>query len=740
MKNPDRLYDLLPVVYRQRDADQGHQLQALLRVIAEQVDVVEDDIARLNDNWFIETCDDWVVPYLGDLIGYRPVHEAGEPGDPRQPAARELNKILIPRRDVANTIRDRRRKGTLALLELLANDAAGWPARAVEFYRLLAWFQHLDHQHRDKRGEHDRGRTADLRCMTALDRLGGPFDEIARTVDVRRVNSARTPGRHNLPSVGVFVWRLRAYPVTRTPAQCLDENPHCYTFSVLGNDAPLFTRSEREIEPTHIAGELNVPAPIRRLALERRLSEYYGEGKSFALWLSSPGQHTTAQLVPASDIRVADLSGWHYRPEKGKIAVDPVHGRIAFPPGHSAKKHVSVSCHYGFSADIGGGEYQRTLTTPKDVTPIQVSGADELKKALRPWQENESPQEQPENVVIEIRDSGLYVLPINLALQAKRTLQIRAANGARPVLRLLDWSPGLDSLSVSGGKGSRLTLDGLLITGRGISVSGPDPEPNDGQRQKREDDLCEVVLRHCTLVPGWSLDCGCEPCRAEEPSLELVNTTARVKIEHCILGTIRVEADATASEPLRLDISDSLWDATSDELPALSGPDDSMAYARLTVARCTVFGEICAHELALAENSIFAGEVCVARRQTGCVRFCYVPPESRTPRRYECQPDLVLRAVREAFSAGEITTTERDAALAAEALRVIPEFNGTRYGQPAYGQLADTGAEEIRRGADDESELGAFHDLFQPQREANLRARLDEYTPAGMDAGIIYVT
>jgi hypothetical protein len=33
--------------------------------------------------------------------------------------------------------------------------------------------------------------------------------------------------------------------------------------------------------------------------------------------------------------------------------------------------------------------------------------------------------------------------------------------------------------------------------------------------------------------------------------------------------------------------------------------------------------------------------------------------------------------------------------------------------------------------------MGVFHDLFQPQRMANLRARLGEYTPAGIDAGVI---
>src|SRR6266851_9650390 len=155
----DRLYDLLPAVYRQRDAERGYVLQALLRVIAEQVTVVEDDIRQLYDNWFIETCEDWVVPYIGDLIGYRPVHDAGGPADVR--AARHLgrNRILIPRRDVAHTIGDRRRKGTLALLEELANDVAGWAARAVEFYRILGWTQHLNHQRLT------RGRSVDLRAI-----------------------------------------------------------------------------------------------------------------------------------------------------------------------------------------------------------------------------------------------------------------------------------------------------------------------------------------------------------------------------------------------------------------------------------------------------------------------------------------------------------------------------------------------------------------------------------------------
>jgi hypothetical protein len=43
-------------------------------------------------------------------------------------------------------------------------------------------------------------------------------------------------------------------------------------------------------------------------------------------------------------------------------------------------------------------------------------------------------------------------------------------------------------------------------------------------------------------------------------------------------------------------------------------------------------------------------------------------------------------------------------------------------------------------GADDEAEMGVFHHLMQPQREINLRTRLREYLPFGLEAGILYAT
>jgi hypothetical protein len=46
----------------------------------------------------------------------------------------------------------------------------------------------------------------------------------------------------------------------------------------------------------------------------------------------------------------------------------------------------------------------------------------------------------------------------------------------------------------------------------------------------------------------------------------------------------------------------------------------------------------------------------------------------------------------------------------------------------------------IRTGASDESEMGATHELYQPQRETNLRVRLDEYLRYGLEAGFFYAT
>jgi hypothetical protein len=737
----DRLWELMPDIYQMRDSDQRYPLRALLRVIAEQVNLVEDDIAQLYDNWFIETAEDWAVPYIADLLGYRPVLGLGDPSRTNL----ELTRVLVPRREVANTIRYRRRKGTAALLELLAQDVAGLPARVVEFFKLLGWNQNLNHPH------FDRARIANIRNQEDLDLIGGPFDRLAHTVDVRRVNSRRAVGKYNIPSIGVFIWWLKAYPVTWTRAYCAENaGPHCFTFSVLGQDAPLFCKVEPETDPAHIAEEMNVPAPIRRLAFELRPEQFYGRDRSFAIWAPDWNGNIAQKPVPVESIIPADLTGWQYLPPKGHIAVDPVLGRFAFPPGQLPRKGVKVSYRYGFSADIGGGEYPRPIFDPAPeinfvkatedspeerqvVEPVfyrvgrQPGQFPSIGAAIGQWQKDD-----PQDAVIELTESGVYVEPITLALKKDRTLQLRAANRTRPVLRLIDWqTDSPDALSVTMEQGSRFTIDGLLLVGRPLRITGPYWEENEPIVP-----LCgsSVVIRHCTFVPGWGIDSHCQPYRPAEPSLELYHVRASVRIEHSILGSIQVHEDEVNVDPIPLYIADSIVDSTQAQKEAIGAPGKAGAHVVLTNLGTTVFGIVDIHAIQLAENCIFMDCLDVARRQLGCVRFSYVQPHCRTPRRYRCQPDLVTQAVKD-----KVTDPAKQAALiAAELIRVRPQFTSVRYGKPGYAQLAQTCAEEIRKGADDESEMGAFHDLYRPQREANLLQRLEEFVPAGMDVGLLY--
>src|SRR5947207_2484872 len=159
----ERMMQLLPAIYRLRDASEREPseargpLESLLSVLAEQAGVLEEDLAQLYDDQFIETCADWVVPYIGDLIGYRGLHGG-------------VSKIGSPRAEVADTIGFRRRKGTVAMLEQLAHDVTGWNARVVEFFLLLATTQYLNHLRRETLA------TVDLRKGAALKFIGTPFE------------------------------------------------------------------------------------------------------------------------------------------------------------------------------------------------------------------------------------------------------------------------------------------------------------------------------------------------------------------------------------------------------------------------------------------------------------------------------------------------------------------------------------------------------------------------------------
>ena len=188
----ERLYELLPAIYRLRDAEQGYPLRSLLAVIAREIGIVEEDIARLYANWFIETSDEWVVPYIGDLLGVRGLHALEDAGFTR-------------RAFVANTLSYRRRKGTPTMLEQLARDTTQWNARVVEFFELLGTTQYLNHL------RPHNVRTPDLRRTNVLELLDTPFDTHrphgGRAADRIGPRQAQHPQRRHLPVAAASLLR-----------------------------------------------------------------------------------------------------------------------------------------------------------------------------------------------------------------------------------------------------------------------------------------------------------------------------------------------------------------------------------------------------------------------------------------------------------------------------------------------------------------------------------------------------
>ena len=684
----DRLYALLPTAVRIRDlASDGQPLRSILSVIAEQVGVVENDIGRLYANWFIETCQEWAVPYIGDLIGYQVLHEGGESSASTSKEGLALDRILILRQDVGNAVHARRRKGTLGVLPELARDVAGWPAIAVEFERLASVTQSLEDLRRA------RGRLVDVHAQPQLDQIGRPPDVSSRLAELR--GDARQSASGSLPTsgVGLFVPRYRSYSVSNcTAAWIRAADDHCFTFSPLADDVALYARQQ--------TGASDGSGVVLPLALTRDdvVSElYYGEGKSLAIW-TAESERAKPRLVPLEAIVPAHLAHWRQEPEMGKVAVDALRGRLSFPRAQVPNR-VYVSYHYGFSFEIGAGEYPRAFAHPLNeaarIYTVSSGGREShnrLADALASWK-----ADKPARAIIEIEDSEVYdEEDLGIELATGQALEIRSASGARPVIRMVDVQAGSsDRVRIGGDATASCVIDGLVVSG-GIRLTGQ---------------LGELVVRCSTLVPGWMPARHAERHRHIEPSIAIDGSPRSLIVEKSIAGPISIERDEGAPRPLHFRITDSILDADH-RGEAVSSPDAKAANVSMRIGRATIFGRIRAHQILLAENSIFDNAVTVTDRQHGRFRYCYVAPESLTPPRYECLTG----------GAG-----------------VDPAFISKRYGDAGYGRLQDAGAQRpLLEGADDRAELGAFHDLFLPQRYANLETRLAEFTPAGVVTTIIF--
>lgn len=739
MTYPMDLYELMPAIHRREDAGLAYPLEALLDIISTEAGHLQRDIAGLWDDFFIETADEWVIPYIADLVGSTPLHPVGGSW----------------RADVANTIGYRRRKGTLSMLEDLAADVTGWGARVVPFFEYLEWAQHLDHLRgwpAADPGRVDRVGTVNLGNIDALDRLGGAFNDIVRSVDIRPFGFGR--GRHNIKKIGFFLWRLRSNPLVGVAPRRAAGHPHGYHFSPLGNSAPLFTNDRRPSEAR--PGEADLPGPIRRVALLRDLdaaaqaakaaaeeatangataaerdaaaraagaqSRYYGPDadRSLVIAVGDPAGDVADQALLASRVTVCNLATWRLPPADKDAAVDPVLGRLTLAPSAepAAGQVIRVGFCYGFGggpgADLGGGSYDRVAagaTRPRPgtvdstfrrvvskVDPGTGGWSSTIGDAINAWLTAPAP---PPSAVVEIIDSGTYAeghLAIKLPRDA--TLEIRSADRERPVVRVT-------RLTVRGGGDATLIVDGLAITGNPIRVGAG---------------IAALTLRHTTVVPGRSFNHqGLVSLPAARSIVATPNAIgATVTLANSIVGAIRL-----AAEGWSVIATDSIIDSASNET-AIGGHGGAFGPA-CDLRRVTILGDVRVRSILYASDVLFVGRVEVERTQAGCIRFSYVGDAETTPRRYRCQPDLAVAA------AGP---TQR----ASVRSRLRPRFTSRRYGQPGYAQLAVDAAAELKTGGDAEAEMGAFSRVYEAQRIANLRIRLDEYLPAGLEPGLIFAT
>ncbi|AUX23341.1 hypothetical protein SOCEGT47_038640 [Sorangium cellulosum] len=716
----ETLYAQLPAVYRRRDAELGGPLRALLAIIDEQLQAVQADIETAWDNAFIETAEESLVPYIGEALGL--------------PVAREVRAIAFSRRAfVANTIGYRRRKGTAAMLELLARDLTNYPARVVELFTRMTWNESISHPT-------GRPATLDIRRTSALERLGGPFEEATRTAEVRRIASGR--GTHNLPNVGLFLWRTRIWPLAGVTATSMSlAGQAAYRFSPLGEDRPLYAAIETETDPSAIATEASVPLALSRRRLWARARALKAD-MTWPFWIEVHGRDAgdapVVRKVAPGQIDICDLSAIATvpaEPAPDRVEVDPQIGRLVLGADFTAGLsdiEVTTGHFIATTGELGAGPWERdalvqewlarwTGAPESRTVTFQVlvvrdgAGPDivaTLDDAIQQWNSLVAglPDDEARSRalgLILVGDSRTHAAPATaIEMPSGAVLGVLGAtwpeppNGAPPgrpkgqlaadsVRPIVVGDLRVRGAATTAENRGELLVSGLVVTGRVVALAGS---------------LQGLRLVSATVLGANAIDVV--TANADNAALE-------VHASRSILGDIEA-AGAIGG----IHLTDT---AVTGQVHA---PETAMTADGSTVLGACELGALS------ASSSIFAGLMTVEQHQEGCLRFCYVPASSRTPRRFRCQPDLALE---EATQAG-------DASVAALVpLRVRPRFVSADPMAPGFLVLAPDAAPELRGAAEDSGEPGSWNHLQHGIRLANLRNALPQFLRFGLEPGIFFL-
>jgi len=721
---PSPIYSLLPAVFRNRDVVQGGPLQALFAVLESQYGLVQDNLAQLYDDQFIETCAPWVIPYIGQLIGYNTVYTAA---------------LTSPdsRAEVANTIGYRRRKGTLVALEQITHDVSGRSTMAVEEFRNLVTTVSM----RDVRPT--QYATASLRTASDLEDLNGPFTGLNRTIDVRNITPRNRiaqspdtapldivlhgPGRFNVPQVSVWMWRWQSFAVTSAPAFSLGGGG--YYFSALGGPVPLFQPATALTAFSSLVQEEDVPEPISLARFSANPADFYptsmeliADGKPVPR-----GQITCANLAEYLDGSVCTVPN-------GMIAIDPQIGRIQYGPDVVVPEELVLTYNYGAPALMAGGYYDRTanITQPGTQPGVEFVNSSKLFEAIvgsakyptlhsavLAW--NKLPANSAGTIILPNFETYAIDLTGANAIQipAESQLLIASADysttsGAPP-----EWANSCVTLQGNievhapaipiDSEGVSLPMGSLLFSGLWIS----------GQLILSGDEAC-VQLADSTLVPGISLTTKGDPAHPEEPSITGSAIGVTLLLNRVISGPITLPPTCTAR------ICSSIIDAGSPCCPVIAGLDFASPGPTLHIEDSTVIGRVWAQAIQLASNTIFwakmgcldpwAAPVIANRVQIGCVRFSWLPAGSITPKQYLCLTSPT--------ASGQV---------------IEPTFITLRYGNPSYCLLSGNVPMAIWKGADNGSQMGVYYQMQETEAVTNIQIRAAEYLPANLQSGLFLI-
>lgn len=747
------LYERLPEIHRLRDleVEPPMQLEALLKPVEEAFGDIHANIESLYHDLFIDTCDDWVIPYIGDLLGVSALK--GEP--------------TTLRRDVADTIALRRRKGTLAVIERLAANLTGWGAHCVELREKLAWAQHLNHQRPDDGGEPPyrdsqklrngvirRGGTLPIRSPATLALLGTAFDPAARLPDFRAPTGDTV--QPNVPNLAIYLWRLRSYqlrlikPVFQGIRAIASPQPGeakqivCFDLHQLSTPSPppvpqppdnllsrdrpvrLFNASHYDVhlDPPVLTSADHVAAPILTQRLTKAepdsapeayvlITDDLAKMKSndFGLQLLVPSPNTFSTDRVRGECLCRWEAGLKLRPQVNEVIIDPEIGRLLFGVGSVAEANalrdtLLASYHYGSPGDIGAHPISRDAP-PAQWPPGDTAVPVVLRKVTLP------PTLQAQctgfdiagpPIVIEIPDDGVHVLDLD-PVKLGRWVIIRASSGHRPIVLLkqsLSFEPQLGVIANDVG----VKLEGLFIA-RHSSMTNDKP-----LIARAEIGRLEII--GCTLDPGGHRQRYWDPKKqraaAFGPAIKLPavadkDTTPAVIIQRSITGGI-----AIADTRFTLELQGCIIDAGTDDVTpgyALSGSTDTADKAwacKTTITNVTFLGRVRAFELR-GRGGIFWQRLEVLHNQSGCIKFsCFSGLADRLPQNHAC-----------------VFATD------------IPlHFTSIAFGDPGYAQLSRSTHRFIRERGPGDNEMGAWNMLQEAHRWANLHIRLREFMPVGI--------